>query len=184
MNVTSWLIYRLATVADCDSLVTLINKSYENDSTCQGWTNTNKLLVGPRTNVNELHEIINTNGSIILMFFDTIEQILIGCIHLKYKEEIKSGYLCMLCVRPDLQKKGYGKLFLSIGEKYAISNWNIDCLEISVMIQRTELIAFYNRRGYIDTGQRCPFPSSDLVKPKRNDLEFCLMQKSVTKNVV
>ena len=38
------LVYRVATKADCDSLVTLINSSYRGELSRQGWTNENKLL--------------------------------------------------------------------------------------------------------------------------------------------
>jgi ribosomal protein S18 acetylase RimI-like enzyme len=85
----------------------------------------------------------------------------------------------MLAVRPDLQTRGYGKFILSVGEQYAISKWNVDYMEISVIRQRTELIGYYNRRGYTDTGHRQPFHPSTFCYPKRDDLELCTMRKCV-----
>ncbi len=179
MNASDMLIYRVATVDDCDSLANLINISYRNEPTCQGWTNENELIDGLRTTSDTLRNIINSNESVVLIFFDEIKQILIGCVHLQHKSEMKMAYLGMLSVRPDLQTRGYGKFILSTGEKYAQDQWNIDFIEITVVIQRTELIDFYNRRGYNDTGQRLPFPSTQFGHPKRDDLQFCFMRKSI-----
>ncbi|CAF1302340.1 unnamed protein product [Rotaria sordida] len=64
----------------------------------------------------------------------------------------------MLTVRPDLQTRGYGKFILSMAENYAVNKWNIDDIDMTVLIQRPELIEYYKRRGYIDTGQREPYP--------------------------
>jgi hypothetical protein len=59
----------------------------------------------------------------------------------------------------------------------------VSCIAtVTVVIQRTELIAFYNRHGYTDTGQRLPFHSTQFAHPKRNDLEFCIMRKCVKIN--
>jgi len=180
MNASDMLIYRVATVDDCDSLANLINISYRNEPTCQGWTNENELISGLRTNSDTLRSIINSDESLILVFFDEIEKMLIGCVHLQHKSEIKTAYLGMLTVRPDLQTKGYGKFILFTGERYATTKWNIDYIELTVIIQRTELIDFYNRRGYIDTGQRLPFPSTQFHHPKRDDLELCIMRKFIS----
>jgi hypothetical protein len=59
----------------------------------------------------------------------------------------------------------------------------VSCIAtVIVVIQRTELIIFYNRHGYTDTGQRLPFHSTQFAHPKRNDLEFCIMPKCVKIN--
>jgi ribosomal protein S18 acetylase RimI-like enzyme len=179
MNASDLLISRLATTADCESLAVLINNSYRSELACQGWTNENDLIDGLRTNVDDLQKIINATKSIILIFFDQTKQILIGCIHLQDKSEIKTAYLGMLAVRPDLQTRGYGKFILSVAEKYSISKWNVDYTELKVIIQRTELIDYYNRRGYTEVGQHQPFQPSAFGYPKRDDLELCTMRKFV-----
>lgn len=179
MNASDLLSYRAATVADCDSLAILINNSYRSELAYQGWTNENELIDEPRTSPDNLRNIINTTESIILIFFDKTEQILVGCACLQHKSEIKMVSLFMLTVRPDLQRRGYGKLILSVSEQYAIRKWNVDYIEMQAILQRTELIDYYNRRGYIDTGLRQPFHSSALCHAKRDDLEVCSMRKSV-----
>jgi ribosomal protein S18 acetylase RimI-like enzyme len=88
----------------------------------------------------------------------------------------------MFAVRPDLQARGYGKFILSVAENYAISNWNVEYIELGVLIQRPELVSYYNRRGYIDTGRRQLFselPIDSGIIILRDDLEVCTMRKSV-----
>jgi len=179
MAASDLLTYRLATVADCDSLALLVNNSFRSELAQQGWTNENELVDGLRTNSDGLQNIINTTKSIILVFFDKTEQILIGCVYLKPKLEIQTAHLGMLVVRPDFQTKGYGKFIMSVAEKYARNEWNVDYIELTAIVQRTELIGYYTRRGYIDTGQRKPFHGSASSFPKRDDLELCTMRKSV-----
>lgn len=50
---------------------------------------------------------------------------------------------------------------------------------MTVIKQRTDLIAFYERRGYTDTRQMSPFPYGDerFGEPQRDDLEFTLLTK-------
>ena len=176
---SDWLTYRVATGSDCASLVELVNCSYYGELACQGWTNVNALVDGHRTNIDALYDIINTTESVILIFFDKVKQVQIGCASVQRKQDIKIAEIGMLAVRPDFQKRGYGKMILSVVEKYAIDQWNVDYIEMTVVIQRSELIAYYNRRGYTDTGQREPFPPDEFGRPKRNDLEFCTLRKCV-----
>jgi ribosomal protein S18 acetylase RimI-like enzyme len=171
--------YRVATLSDCDSLVALVNNGYRGEIGRQGWTNENDLVDGHRTNTDAMNEMINNSDSIILVVFNKSDEFLIGCVYLQHKSDIKTAYLGMLTVRPDLQGRGYGKLILSLAENYARDQWNVDYIEITVVLQRTELLEFYSRRGYYETGTRQPFPPDEFGRPKRNDLQFCTLQKTL-----
>lgn len=52
---------------------------------------------------------------------------------------------------------------------------------MTVIEQRNELIAWYERRGYCRTGKTAPFPYGDLRfgEPKRPDLRFVVMRKDL-----
>jgi GNAT superfamily N-acetyltransferase len=175
------LTYRIAILSDCESLNLLVNSGFRGESSCQGWTTEDALVGGQRIDVQMLADMINDNTSVILVFFHPIKKMLIGCVYLKHKSAIKTAYLGILTVRPDLQTQGYGKFIMSVAENYVVNNWNVEYIEMTVIIHRTELIAYYNRRGYSNTGRREPFPIHDIRCgiPKRTDLEFCVLQKSV-----
>ncbi|CAF3838584.1 unnamed protein product [Rotaria sordida] len=103
------------------------------------------------------------------------------CIPLQHDTEVKKTHLGMLTVRPDLQTRGYGKFIISVAENFARPHWHAELIEMSVLIQRTELVAYYIRRGYIDTGRRQPFSPDDsrFGIAKKNDLELCILAKSL-----
>jgi GNAT superfamily N-acetyltransferase len=177
------LTYRVATLQDCESLSLFVNNAFCGESSRQGWTSADSLFEGQRTDTKMLTDIINDHTNVILVFFDLTEKTLVGCVHLENKPALKSAYLGLLTVRPSLQRQGYGKFILSVAENYAVNTWNVEYIELTIIIQRSELIAYYNRRGYVDTGLREPFPMHDirLGTAKRKDLEFCIMQKCVKK---
>ena len=49
---------------------------------------------------------------------------------------------------------------------------------MTVIVQRDELIAWYERRGYVRTGRFKPFPYGDtrFGLPRRDDLRFEVLE--------
>jgi len=68
---------------------------------------------------------------------------------------------------------------LGIAERWAREHWSSRTMQMTVIVQRTELIAWYERRGYRRTGERRPFPYGDerFGLPRRNDLAFEVLRK-------
>ena len=180
-NVKELLTHRRATVDDCNLLVTLINDAYSDQMSHQGWTNEYALNPMPRTNPDLLLNLINNVDNVFLVFFGTDDQILKGCVLLSHKSECKTARIGLLSVRPDLQARGFGNYILSTAERYAIDSWNVEWIELVVIVQRPELISYYSRRGFIDTGTRQRFvPVLSLPGcTVRDDLELCTMRKKV-----
>ncbi|CAF1401660.1 unnamed protein product [Rotaria sordida] len=180
------LVYRVATASDCHSLAALINNSYGGELSRQGWVDRTHLFSaeGRRTNENTLFNMINSDTHVFLVFFGEDDQTLKGCISLQHKPGVKTAYIGMFAVRPDLQSRGYGKFILSAAENYAMNNWNAQYIELSVITQIPELISYYERRGYTDTGQRQPYPAH-AIPPEatlRDVLELCFLSKCLKKN--
>jgi hypothetical protein len=69
-------------------------------------------------------------------------------------------------------------------ENYTVRNWNAEYIELNVLIQTSELIAYYSRRGYIDTSHHKTFFIQQLKSggALRYDSERCTMSKCVKKN--
>jgi ribosomal protein S18 acetylase RimI-like enzyme len=82
-------------------------------------------------------------------------------------------------VRPGLQNGGYGRQVLDEAERIARQVWGLVEMRMSVIEQRAELIAWYERRGYARTGEFLPFPYGDerFGLPKRPDLRFAVLAK-------
>jgi hypothetical protein len=68
---------------------------------------------------------------------------------------------------------------LAAGERWAASVWGVGAMHMTVIAQRIELIAWYERRGYVVTGERKPFPYGDrrFGEPTRPDLEFLVLRR-------
>ena len=100
-----------------------------------------------------------------------------GCVYLQTQEE--KLYLGMLTVKPDIQAQGIGKRLLQAAEEYAQMQ-QCGAIKITVISLRKELIDWYERRGYKNTGEKKPFPSSDprFGLPKQ-ELEFIVMEKKL-----
>jgi ribosomal protein S18 acetylase RimI-like enzyme len=84
----------------------------------------------------------------------------------------------MLTVSPDLQGGGLGRELLAAAEAHA-HGFGADVMEMTVIKSRRELIDWYVRRGYHDTGREEPFPLDDprFGLPKTRDLVFVVLAK-------
>lgn len=161
---------------DAPSLVTLLNSAYRGESAKKGWTNEAGLISGEvRTNEQNIRQLINQSGSVILICINNQNQI-IGCVNLqKHNQKL---YLGMLAVSPLLQGAGIGKMLLQAADEHAKFN-NCDTIYMTVISARTELIDWYKRHGYADTGERNPFPEDDVTGKHLQELEFAVLEKSL-----
>jgi N-acetylglutamate synthase-like GNAT family acetyltransferase len=164
-----------ASLQDVDKLEKLINSAYRGESSKKGWTTEADLLGGIRIDRKALEELISAHNSVILKY--TEDNNLLGCVNLVTKEE--AIYLGMLTVSPNEQQKGIGKKLMTASESYARDS-DFGEIEMTVISKRPELIAYYERRGYQQTGEKRPFPMNDprFGEPK-TDLEFIVLRKSL-----
>ncbi|KAF2517848.1 GNAT family N-acetyltransferase [Flavobacterium foetidum] len=162
-----------ALLEDIPALVALINSAYRGESSKKGWTTEAHLLEGKRTDEQEMTEIFLDPKNTILKF--TANNTIIGSVLLVQKE--KQLYLGMLTVSPELQNGGLGKKLLAEAENHAKS-LGLSSIIMTVISVREELIAWYKRHGYADTGEREAFPESDIhVTVSEEPLEFIYMEK-------
>lgn len=164
-----------ATAEDISALNQLINSAYRGESSKKGWTTEAKLLGGKRTTELELTEIITDKKSTILKYSENNK--IIGCVLLK--EKVNELYLGMLTVSPELQNSGIGKKLMQQAEVVALE-LGLSKIVMTVISIREELISWYKRNGYSDTGVREPFPESDVYDNLVGEpLEFMVLEKKI-----
>ncbi|WP_426063221.1 GNAT family N-acetyltransferase [Flavobacterium sp. DSP2-3-1] len=164
-----------ATLENVSQLNKLINSAYRGESSKKGWTTEANILEGLRTTEEELTEMIQDYKNTILKFTENDQ--IIGCVLLVEKEQ--ELYLGMLTVSPELQNSGVGKKLLQQAEIHALE-LGLPTIVMTVISIREELIAWYKRNGYADTGVREPFPASDVHIPIAEEpLEFIVMKKRI-----
>lgn len=163
---------------DVPALNELVNSAYRGDSSRQGWTTEANLLDGIRTDEASLREMIDKPNATILKYVSG--DALIGCVYLETKGD--NLYLGMLTVSPGLQAGGIGRALLERAETYAREQ-GCRAITMTVIPQRTELIAWYERRGYRQTGETQPFPMDDprFGLPKV-PLSFIVLEKSIVES--
>lgn len=161
---------------DVPALRALIESAYRGDSAKAGWTHEADLLEGQRTDEGELRDILADASRIILLA--EIDGALIGCVQVADQGQ-GLAYLGLLTVDPARQADGLGRLLIEAAEAEARSRFAATRMEMTVIRQRAELIAWYERRGYRLTGETRPFPLDDprFGLPRTRDLAFVVLEK-------
>lgn len=164
--------FRAATPDDVAALHPLIERAYRGETAKAGWTHEADLLFGARTSAEELAGLIADADRVILLA--RREGALIGCVQVARAGE-DLAYLGMLTVEPALQASGLGRRLLAAAETEAVARFGARRMEMTVIRRRAELIAWYERRGYVTTGETRPFP----VDPPRPELAFVVLEKAI-----
>jgi ribosomal protein S18 acetylase RimI-like enzyme len=167
--------YRTASLDDVPALVDLVDSAYRGERSLAGWTTEEALLGGQRIDAAMLAASIADALHVTLVF--ERDGRIFACIALEQREGY--AYLGMVTVRPDLQGQGTGRDVLEAAEAYVALHWKLTRARMTVIAQRIELIAWYERRGYVLTGETAPFPYGDarFGLPKREDLYFVVLEK-------
>ena len=172
--------FRVATAEDVDAVVALVESAYRGDSSRAGWTTEADLLDGQRTDAAAVRAIVDADDRLVLLALDDSGGLL-GCCELRHQSD-GAGYFGMFAVAPPQQGGGIGRAVLDAAERWAREEWSCARLEMTVLAQREDLIAWYERRGYRRTGQTQPFPYGDerFGLPRRADLHFVVLTKDLS----
>ena len=171
---------RLARLEDAPSIVALVNSAYRGDSSRAGWTTEADLLGGQRTDEAAIRDFIAGAPQQRMLVHEHADGALHACVQLQNRGDY--AYLGMLTIRPTLQAAGLGRELLAAAEHDVRTHWGISRMVMTVIEQRGELIAWYERRGYARTGETAEFPYGDprFGEPKRPDLRFAVLAKDLS----
>jgi ribosomal protein S18 acetylase RimI-like enzyme len=163
-----------ATIHDVPEAVALINSAYRGESSKQGWTSESHLLEGIRIDEAEMTGYFN-RPEITLLKYVNDEGHIDGFVYL---EQIKNNrlYLGMLTVNPTQQAVGIGRQLLMAADEHA-RKLHCEAVKISVITSRSELIAWYERRGFVATGKVIPLVTTTSVAKEPVDL--MIMEKAL-----
>ena len=162
------MIFSDATAADILELVELINAAYRNPGDKPGWTDERRLLEGPRTDSASLTS--EMEGGRYLIAKERDDSPIVACARIT-PEDDGAWYVASIAVKAAQQGCGWGRRLLDEIARRARSA-NVWTLRITVINLREELIACYERRGFVRTGETEPFPYHDprVGRPLRGDL--------------
>ncbi len=161
---------------DAPALRALLDSAYRGESSTQGWTTEAHLIAGEsRTNENELLSLIRLPGSVFLVYRDEHAK-LIGCLNLQAHQH--RVYLGMFSVSPARQGGGIGKILLMAADEWA-RHLGAASIYMTVISVRYELISWYMRHGYRDTGERKKFEEDPVSGRHLRALEFATLEKKL-----
>lgn len=150
----STLTIRLATPADRDAIVTLMQRAYRGEESKQGWTSEADLIDGERITPEAIDQVVESPHHRFLIAENEAGH-LIGCADIEQltlaPETCSFG---KFAVEPTLQGGGVGKVLMEAAEAEARRAFAATRMVMTVIEGRQELIAFYARRGYAATGNR------------------------------
>ena len=176
--------FRQAENKDSEAIIKLVESAYRGNSSRQGWTSEADLLDGGRTFTEEVQGIISAPENKIILLEDAGK--LLASVHVKKlndderNSKSSRAYLGMFAVEPKSQNSGIGRVVMNYAEKFVAEEWQCSEIEMAVIRQRVELIAWYEKLGYQLTGETRDFPYGDerYGIPKREDLVLDVLVKS------
>ncbi|PNK61183.1 GNAT family N-acetyltransferase [Psychrobacter sp. FDAARGOS_221] len=178
------LFLRQATAEDAEAIVELLNLTFRSDV---GWTNESSLVGGIRTTVAEIKSILADPNNYFFVYPELKAENeetgkILASISVTFKRESNSAYIGLFAVDPSLQGQGIGHRVLEAAETFATRHLGTDSdkvrLTMSILSQRPDLQAYYERRGYQLSGNSQPFPvDSNNGEPKVADLRLLEMVK-------
>jgi ribosomal protein S18 acetylase RimI-like enzyme len=114
-------------------------------------------------------------GAVILKCVEG-EDVLTGCVYLQKRGS--ALYLGMLSVAPVCQGGGIGKALLEAAVEHGRQT-RCDRIHITVISVRHELIAWYERHGYVRTGEIEPFHAGEKVGIQLQPLELVVLERGL-----
>ncbi|KAJ5542599.1 hypothetical protein N7535_005021 [Penicillium sp. DV-2018c] len=159
---TSKLTFHPATEADASQLQQLIECAFRAVDSREGWTDDLGLSSSFRIDLQEVLAMINKPDIVMLMATND-EKKLVGSIGTA-KRDANHARLFMLAVDPSQQHSGIGRQVLAYAEDYCRQTWGVSTLCLNALSNRLQLITWYSRHGYEETGETSPFPREKFEK--------------------
>jgi predicted N-acetyltransferase YhbS len=173
--------FRYARRHDAPALVDLIERAYRNPETAGAWSSEAHLLKGPRTSAEEVTTLIDREDSRFLIAEQ--DSRMVGCCLLQGHDaggdSLNAAYFGMFAIDPGIHGGGLGKAVIAEAERRVHDLWRTRQMVMTVINLRTELITWYERRGYRRTGATLPFPFSETSGETTRDFHLVEMRKDL-----
>ena len=139
---------RIAASADAPGITAVINAAFR--------VAEEFFVDGNRITQTEVEQLL-TKG--VFLLAETGDK-LNGCVYVELRGD--RSYLGLLSVDPTYQQGGLGSFLMNEAERYCRERGS-HCMDILIVNLRGELPAFYEKRGYVESGTS-PFPADVPTK--------------------
>jgi ribosomal protein S18 acetylase RimI-like enzyme len=167
---------RSARPEETEAIASLVNDAYGRTPTESGWTSEDDILEGPRVQAADLEAMIDEEDDRLLVAESDDGEDLVGCVHLQSTDG-GGVELGLFSVRPHRQNGGLGQQMLAAAEEAAIREFGAERIVLEVITERTELLDWYDRRGYERTGETKTFEPEEPQRSLVGELAFEVLEK-------
>ena len=142
----------------------------------RSWTTEKAFIDGTRITNKQLSEDLSRSN--FKLFVGENEQgLLVACIGLSLDHN--SVEIGTFAIDSSVQNLGYGKQMLNYVEVYVAQSY-MDVRDLIMVLHvRSELIAYYQRRGYQITGHTAPYPVNANVGQPLVPIQLIEMKKAI-----
>lgn len=178
------LTFRQAEASDVRTVQSLVRSAYRGESSRQGWTTEADIIADDRIDEAGVLAKINDPDCVIFLAYNSNNNnnptTAVACCEI-VRQKPGLAYFGLFAVDPAQQSGGIGRQVLEHAEGFARDGWGCAAMEMQVLWMREALIAWYERRGYVKTGDTRPFLDSYILNGEklRDDLYFQLMVKKL-----
>lgn len=176
---------RIAETSDAEEIAGLVNRAYRPPAGQGGWTHESHLVAGPRTTPSQIRTLVETQPALLLLCSaaenaaESAAPQVIACVHVQV-DASGCAHIGMLATLPERQGQGLGARMLRLAESHACRRLHATQAKMSVLSSRPELLAFYERRGYVPTGETYPYPvASGVGAPRISGIEVIVMARQL-----
>ena len=154
------MVLQIAAEVDLHEIVDLANRAYRGTGASVGWTVETDFIEGERTSVSRLREELAAHpDAFLLTWRSEHDGSLLGSVWLEPLDNAV-WYLGLLMFGLSCRGGSRGVQLLAAAEGVA-KEGGARRIRMSVLNVRDTLIAWYERRGYVLTGETKPFPYGD-----------------------
>lgn len=169
-----------AVEADYAEIIDLANWAYRGTGPSASWNMEVGILEGQRLNESLLRDDLAARPQgHLLTYREAANGVLLGTAWLDPRAD-GVWHLGLFMVRPDRQNQQLGRILLEAAESFARERGGCR-IRMTVLHVRSTLIDWYQRRGYLPSGETEPFPYGDdrFGRPLRKDLHFLVFEKDI-----
>ncbi len=165
-----------ATFEDHPAIVTIVNRAYRGTGDHRGWNSEADLIAGDRVTLAHLRQDLADSPEAMLMVHRGTAGEVLACVRIEPENET-DWYFGMLAIDPAAQAGGLGKRMLAAIDAHVRERGGRR-VRITVINLREALIAWYERRGFVRTGESEPLPEGIGI-PLRDNMNFVVLTKDL-----
>lgn len=152
----------------------VVNNAYRSEG---GWTTEQHIVSGERCTEKDMTEYIAENGKPNTLLFAFENDTIVGTVQIQPNHEAPNeAEVGLFSVSPLHQSRGIGGKLI----RQAMSEMKtlgFDTAVMHVLENRPEILSWYKKLGFEETGERIPFIWPEMLKVK--DLHFLTLKKSI-----